>query len=361
MLKSLLSILRAVLTMILTLFVFRQRVPSEKINELRRALFGEARLESSFVALVVGSGLIATFGLLNNSAAIIIGAMIIAPLMRPIRAMAFGILDGNLALLQRSLRSILVGSVITITLAAVVTSFLQITEFGSEVMSRTEPNLLDMGVAVVAGAISAYAKVEEKIGDAVAGTAIAVALAPPLCVVGLGLPSGITDNGWNITQGSLLLFLTNWLGITFACMIVFIMAGYTPANTPRTRRALSVTAGMTLLLMIPLGLSLKQLLQETILTQKIRTILNETETFGGEQVTFDELKVNWRKRIPEVDLSVSSITPPTPRQVRLVEQFLSDEMNQQFHLIVYVIELQEVRPEEDPVGCLCHQTLRGTP
>ncbi|MEO1147555.1 MAG: DUF389 domain-containing protein [Cyanobacteria bacterium J06638_22] len=348
MLKSLLSVLRAILTMILTLFVFRQRVPSEDINELRRELFGEARLESSFVALVVGSGLIATFGLLNNSAAIIIGAMIIAPLMRPIRAMAFGILDGNLALLQRSLRSILVGSVITITLAAVVTSLLQITEFGAEVLSRTEPNLLDMGVAVVAGAISAYAKVEEKIGDAVAGTAIAVALAPPLCVVGLGIPSGITDNGWNITQGSLLLFLTNWLGITLACMIVFIMAGYTPANTPRTRQALSITVGMTLLLMIPLGLSLRQFLQETTLTRKIRTILlNETVTVG-QQVTLDQIEVNWQRRIPEVNLFVSSSTPPTPRQVRLVEEFLSEEMNQRFHVVFYVSELQEVRPEEAP-------------
>jgi uncharacterized hydrophobic protein (TIGR00271 family) len=348
MLKSLLSLSRTILTMILTLFVFRQRVPSEVINELRRELFGEARLESSFIALVVGSGLIATFGLLNNSAAIIIGAMIIAPLMRPIRALAFGILEGDLALLQRSLRAIVVGSGITIALAALVTTSLQVTEFGSEVLSRIEPNLLDMGVAVAAGAISAYAKIEENIGDAVAGTAISVALAPPLCVVGLGLPSGITGQTWSITEGALLLFLTNWLGITLACMIVFIMAGYTPANTPRTRRALSITFGMTLLLMIPLGLSLRQFLQETTLTRKIRNLLlNETVTVG-QQVTLDQIVVNWRTRTPEINLFVSSSNSPTPHQVRLVEDFLSQEMNRRFHLVFYVSELQEIRPEEDP-------------
>ena len=347
MLKPLLSLFRTILTMILTLFFFRQRVPSEVINELRRELFGEARLESSYVALVVGSGLIATFGLLNNSAAIIIGAMIIAPLMRPIRALAFGILEGDLALLQRSLRAILIGSGVTITLASLVTMTLDVTEFGSEVLSRTEPNLLDMGVAVAAGAISAYAKVEEKIGDAVAGTAIAVALAPPLCVVGLGLPAGLFAQTWSITQGSLLLFLTNWLGITLSCMIVFIMAGYTPANTPRTRKALSITFGMTVLLMIPLGLSLRQFLRETTLTRAIRNVLLQTETVG-EQVTLDRLIVDWQQRVPEVNLFVSSSTPPTPNQVHLVEEFLSREMNQRFRLVFYVSELQEVRPEAAP-------------
>jgi len=345
MLKSFLTFLREILTKILTLFFFRQRVPPGEISELRRDLFGEARLESSFVALVVGSGLIATFGLLNNSVAIIIGAMIIAPFMRPIRALSFGILEGDLALFQRSMRSILVGSGLTIALASLVTMSLDVTEFGSEVLSRTQPNLLDLGVAVAAGAISGYAKVEEKVGDAVAGTAIAVALAPPLCVIGLGLPLGFAGTDWGISQGALLLFLTNWVGITLACMIVFIMAGYTPANTPNTRRALSVTFSITLALMLPLGLSLRQFLRETTLTRAIRNLLVRETVTVGQQVTLDRIVVDWQKTVPEVQLFVSSDRPPTPNQVYLVEQFLSDEMNQRFRLVFYVNELREVRPE----------------
>lgn len=338
--------LRQLLMRIITLLFFRERVPASKIHELRRDLFKEARLESSFVVLVVGSGLIATFGLLNNSAAVIIGAMIIAPLMRPIRALAFGILKSELSLVQRSLVSILVGSGLTIGLACMVTMSMEIAEFGSEVLARTEPNLLDLGVAVVAGVISAYSKVEEEIGDAVAGTAIAVALAPPLCVVGLGLSLGLTVNDWSISQGALLLFLTNWVGITLACMIVFALAGYTPVNTPQSRRALSLTFGMTLLLTLPLGLSLRQLLQESTLTRTIRNILVRETVTVGQQVTLDRLVVDWRRLVPEVQLFVSSSVPPTPKQAQLVEDYLSDEMGRRFHLVFYVNELQEVRPED---------------
>lgn len=343
MLKLPFQALRSLLTGFLTLFLFRQRIPASEITELRRDLFGEAKLDSSFIVLLIGSGLIATFGLLSNSAAVIIGAMIIAPLMRPIRAFSFGILEGDLSLMQRSLRAILAGSFLTIGLAWSVSTALSVSELGSEVMARTRPNLLDLGVAITAGAISGYGKVEPKVGDALAGTAIAVALAPPLCVVGLGIPFGFRWDDWSVTQGSLLLFLTNWVGITLACMVVFIVRGYFPASTPRTRRVLGLTLGATGLLMIPLGLSLYTFLQESNLTATIRTILVRQTITVGQQVDLNRLIVDWKRPIPEVQLYVESTTPPTPKQVRLLEEFLFEELGRNFELVFFIAELKEVR------------------
>lgn len=86
-----------------------------------------------------------------------------------------------------------------------------------EVLARSEPTLLDLGIAIAAGGISGYAKVEPKVSSSLAGTAIAVALMPPVCVIGLGL----SQADWSLSLGATLLYLTNLLGITLSCMLVF--------------------------------------------------------------------------------------------------------------------------------------------
>ena len=339
--------IRSILISLLSFFLFRTRVASTEIAELRRDLFGEARLSQDFIVLIICSGLIATFGLLSNSAAVIIGAMIIAPLMLPIRALSFGILEGDLALCQRSLRSIIVGSLLIIGLAWFVTACLGLNEFGSEIMARTRPNLLDLGVALAAGTISAYAKLQPKVGDVLAGTAIAVALAPPLCVVGIGIPFGWQWQDWSLTQGANLLFFTNWVGITLACMIVFILRGYSVAHTAQSRRALGLTFGITGLLMIPLGFSLREFLRDADLTSVIRTILVRQTVTVGQQSELERVEINWDTSLPELQLYVQSSELPTPKQVRLLEDFLAEQLGRQFKIIFYVTERRQVESGDD--------------
>ncbi|MEN9518969.1 MAG: hypothetical protein RLZZ381_1557 [Cyanobacteriota bacterium] len=96
-------------------------------------------------------------------------------------------------------------------------------EFGSEIISRSRPTILDLGIAVAAGGISAFAKVQPKISGSVAGTAIAVALMPPICVIGLGLAQA----NWRVSLGATILYLTNLLGITLSCMLTFLLTGCT--------------------------------------------------------------------------------------------------------------------------------------
>lgn len=160
-----------------------RKVSSENIQKVQVDLLEESTLDRNYIVLIIGSCALAkrlrrrfaTLGLLSNSAAVIIGAMIVAPLMLPIRGLAFGALEGNVLLFRKGLTAIVVGSLTAIFLAWLLGSLVRLPEFGSEVLARSRPTLLDLGIAVAAGAISGFAKVEPKISSTLAGTAMPAA------------------------------------------------------------------------------------------------------------------------------------------------------------------------------------------
>ncbi len=211
-------------------------------------------------------------------------------------------------------------------------------EFGSEILSRSKPTLLDLGIAVAAGGISGFAKVEPKISATVPGTAIAVALMPPICVIGLGLSQADSS----LSLGATLLYLTNLLGITFSCMLTFVITGYTPLN--RARKALGWMLAFTAILLLPLGVSFVELMRQAQLEASLkRALLNQTITF--QRIELVKSDVNWLSEPPQVRLTVRSMGVLTPKQVRLVEEFVEKEMGQQFTLIFQVSQVEEVRRE----------------
>jgi uncharacterized hydrophobic protein (TIGR00271 family) len=132
------------------------KASKEELTQLHESLQQEAQLSQNYVVLIVSSCLIASFGLISNSAAVIIGAMIIAPLMLPLRGVAFAALGGSVELFRNSLISIGVGTGIAVILAWLLGLLIGIPEFGSEVLSRTQPTLVDLGIAVMAGGVSSF-------------------------------------------------------------------------------------------------------------------------------------------------------------------------------------------------------------
>jgi uncharacterized hydrophobic protein (TIGR00271 family) len=316
----------------------RQKVTPQDLNQIQIDLLQESTLDINYLVLILGSCVIATFGLLSNSAAVIIGAMIIAPLMLPIRGLAFGALEGHLLLFRKGLIAIVVGTILAIALAWILGSLVKLPELGSEVLARSKPTLLDLGIAVAAGGISGFAKVQPKVSGTLAGTAIAVALMPPICVVGLGL----SQANWSLSLGAALLYLTNLLGITLSCMLTFLMAGYTPLH--RARKALSWTLALTAILLIPLGISFVELLRQAQLEASLkRALLNRTITF--QRVVLIRSDVNWLSDPPQVRLNVRTNEALTPKQVGLLEEFVEKEMGENFTLIFEVSQTEEVRRE----------------
>jgi uncharacterized hydrophobic protein (TIGR00271 family) len=302
--------------------------------ELSSTLAGEARLGGTFIALTLGSSAIATFGLLENSAAVIIGAMIIAPLLSPIQALAYGILDGSLRDIRASAISLSVGAILAVGIASLLARATGLTILGSEVMSRTRPNLLDLGIAIAAGAVGGFARTRPGISSTVAGTAIAVALMPPLCVVGIGIAAA----DYRISSGALLLFATNLCGITLANTVVFFLSGYA---TRRVRSALFLTVGITALLVIPLTLSLRTLVHQDRLESALRLALTKhTVTFHSASLVSSS--VDWTTVPPAATLLVRGEVPITPHQVSLLETFAFAATGQRFHLIIFEDRLERV-------------------
>ncbi|MFN6483949.1 MULTISPECIES: DUF389 domain-containing protein [unclassified Nostoc] len=317
----------------------RQGSQPEKLQQLQTDLLAESTLDSAYIILIISSCAIATLGLLSNSAAVIIGAMIIAPLMLPIRGLAFGALQADITLFRKGVVAVAVGTVLAIAIALTLGLLVGLPSYGSEILARSRPTLLDLGIAVAAGGISGYAKVETKISASLAGTAIAVALMPPICVIGLGLAQG----NWSLSLGATLLYLTNLLGIALSCMVTFLVAGYT--SMARARQPLIWTMALTAILLIPLGVSFARLVRQAQLETSLRrALLNRTVTFGRLQLL--NSNTNWLTNPPEVRLSVRAREPVTPRQVELLEEFIKQEMGQPFTLIFEVGQVEEIRSSE---------------
>ncbi|MEM7065143.1 MAG: DUF389 domain-containing protein [Cyanobacteria bacterium P01_B01_bin.77] len=310
------------------------RVP---ILKLRASLVDDSQLTLNFLVLLIGSCLIATFGLIINSAAVIIGAMIIAPLMMPLRGFAFAAIEGDRELLRISAVSITMGTLVGIGMSCLAGLFMGIPEFGSEVLARTQPTLIDLVIALVAGAISSYAKIRPELGDALPGTAIAVALMPPLCVVGLTLSQG----QWNYSGGAFLLYFTNLLGISFACTIVYVIAGYTRDDNQFSRSlSWGVSTILILLLVIPLGLSSLQLVRKSRLDYSMRSILNNSALLARQDVELLETRILWQ--VSEIELVVQAAEPITSAEVSVVEQAVASELGQPFRVFFNVVEATRV-------------------
>lgn len=323
-------------------FAPQQRVSLQALLDIETSLLEESSLDRNFLLLTLGSCVIASLGLLSNSAAVIIGAMIIAPLMLPIRGIAFGILDANRQLVRQGAKALGIGTLLAIALAAIIGFSFGLEQYGSEIVARSSPTLLDLGIAIAAGAISGLAKVDSKVSPTLAGTAIAVALMPPLCVVGLWVAEG----RWLEARGALLLYATNLMGITLACMVAFWLAGYAPLQ--RASRPIQFTLALTGLLMVPLGISTTELLRQDRLEVNLRQVLlGGTVTF--QRVYLVNMSTRWGTEIPEVTLSVYTDEPLTPNQVSLLEEYVENRMGRPFRLIFRVSNFVQVTStsEED--------------
>ena len=190
----------------------------------------------SYVVLLALAGLIAAFGLYQDSVASIIGAMIVAPLGGAILAFAGALVTGRSRWLSITFLQVFLGGLMVIGIGALVSWILpDPIVLTPSLEARTAPGLLDLGVALAAGAAGAYVAVARTGSDALPGVAIAVSLVPPLATVGICLDLGRFDDA----AGAMLLFATNFSAIVVVACVVFILFGAAPGREMlRERRRL---------------------------------------------------------------------------------------------------------------------------
>lgn len=266
-------------------YYFRRTLPRidrERRAEVQVQLRNNSHPEFSFFLLVVLSAGIATLGLLTNSPAVIIGAMLVAPLMSPIIGLGLASLAGDTRLLRDAASALLRGAILAIIISTLLTwidirlpfFYFEADNLPGEVLSRIRPSPLDLAIALMGGLAAAFALAMPNISAALPGVAIATALMPPLCTVGIGLATRL----WPVAFGAFLLFVTNAITIAFAATLVFFALGFVPRFRKGNRllpRSLQISALLTVGLLFPLTYYSVQFVQQATQDRLIREIVLE--------------------------------------------------------------------------------------
>ncbi|PZO76746.1 MAG: DUF389 domain-containing protein [Sphingomonas hengshuiensis] len=219
-----------------------------------------------YAFLIVVSAAISLLGLLMPSVAVLIGAMLLSPLMMPIIGLGFGIATVDTREIRRAATALLAGALIAVALSVVCVALSPIQTITSEIAARTRPTLFDLLVALLSAVAGAYALIRGR-GGTVVGVAIAIALMPPLVVVGFG----IATLNWTVFAGSLLLFMTNAITIALTAALVARVYGFgshlSPQHTGWQLVLFVVALG---LLSVPLGTALRQIAFEAVAQRQVR-------------------------------------------------------------------------------------------
>lgn len=331
---------------------------------------------------------VATLGLVLNSPAVIIGAMLISPLMGPILAAGLALATGDLVLGIRAGANLLLSCLAAMLFSIVLVGLLPFKEMTAEIAARTQPNTLDLVVALFSGAIGSIATCKEVKGvvTSIPGVAIAVALMPPLCVVGYGIGVAVSldqAEGQRVARGGGLLFLTNLVAITFMAMLVFLILHFDARELRKHVRAwlrtdpesawirnrfgrflstdrLGVIGGLwgrllmillpLLLILIPLSVSLSQLKREIAQQQadnRVRSAATElwqqhfSRLPGGEARSFlDQLASAERDGQLRLTLRIFDNQPYTEDERREYSRLVAVRLNRPVESVqVQLIEI----------------------
>ncbi len=296
----------------------------------------------NYFVLIVLSCIIATLGLLLNSGAVVIGAMLVAPLMSPIFAFSLGLVLSDVRLLRLSVEAVFKGVALAVIIAAFIGVLSPFKELTGEIMARTQPTLLDLAVALASGMAGAYAVARKDVSAALPGVAIAAALMPPLGTVGLGLALGDA----RVAGGAFLLFAANIAAISLAGVIVFMLLGIRPQiRQPEAQEQISRRLiGFIILLVviaIPLGIIMRGAIQDAAQEQAVREIL--TEYVEAEEGRLVSLEMERRKADLLVVATVHAIQPLDHETVEDLEALLSAHLDHLVQLEMIVLPVVRAR------------------
>ncbi len=261
------------------------------------------KLSTSYLILLIGSSIVCTLGLLLNATAIVIGGMIISPLMWPLMKISLGISYEKRSYVRQALILLLISIVVGVISALIITYLSPVKLVNEEILARTNPTLLDIFVALVAGTVAALALVQPRISESLAGVAIATSLMPPLCVSGIGLALGNLD----IFSGALLLFLANIVSIIFIAVILFYFVGIRRSSQFSIRsKGVAFIAFTLFLTAIPLFIFLRQYSFEVFAYNRVQQTLEEGLTQISPNITLEGVRTETGTRDGEEIISVTA-------------------------------------------------------
>jgi len=303
-----------------------------------------------YFILIFLSCTIATFGLLTDSAAVIIGAMLVAPLMSPILSLSMASISGLSRLFKRSVFAIFEGAGIAILLSGLIAFLSYRLPLGitanipNEVLARTSPSPMDLGIALAGGAAAAYALAHPRLTAALPGVAIATALMPPLCTVGVGLAFANST----IIFGAILLFITNLVAIAFAGIITFAAMGFGPRNA-KSNNKVSRSLSIASILVIVIGLLLAGLAWNTISEARLYTraraiILDSANQYTDVQLV--DMSISTEADVKYIKITLRTTRDLTFTEVSEMQDEIAAQLNSPVALTIISIPMQILTPEQ---------------
>lgn len=242
---------------------------------------------------------IASVGLNVNSTAVIIGAMLISPLMGPIVGAGFALGTYNFQLLKRSMKNLLIATLVSLLVSFIYFSLSPFKETQSELLARTSPNIYDVLIAFFGGLVGVIAITRVKQGNPIPGVAIATALMPPLCTAGYGLAIG----NWSYFIGAFYLYTINCFFICIATFLIIKYLKYEPIELVEKKYERQIRYGITALIIImivPSSYLAYNLLNQKKFTQNIDEFINNEFTHKGYTLIYKKVNYNSSPRTVEL-------------------------------------------------------------
>ncbi|WP_352338198.1 DUF389 domain-containing protein [Psychrobacter sp. 16-MNA-CIBAN-0192] len=297
--------------------------------EVRVSIEANALPSKMYFMMNVLSAIIASYGLIANSAAVVIGAMLVAMMLGPITGVALAIIDYRMPLLRKSLFTVAAGALLVIMVGFIIGLLHQDQPLTAEVLSRTQPTSMDLMIALAGGTAGAYAMVSPHLSVAVVGVAVATALVPPLASSGILFAHGEITLG----LGAALLALTNIIAIQFTNAMVLWFLGFRrlvdddyQSNTYWTFLKRNA---VPLLLLIGLGvyltINLNNSAQQQAFENMVEATINRHFEDKGNVLTNTQFnEANGNQIIRAV---IRGETTPTSYDVQQIEDTISQDLN----------------------------------
>lgn len=315
-----------------------------------------SRPSTDFFVMITLTAGIAALGLLLNSPAVIIGAMLVAPLMTAILGMGLSIVMGDTRFFWISASTTVRGMLLAVITGLLVALVVPGDAVTNEILSRVHPTLLDLGVALVSGVAAAYAISRRDVSAALAGVAIAAALAPPLTTVGIG----VQMRDWTIAGGALLLFLTNMVSIVASGGLMFFLLGFhpDPSRPGRSRilqRGVRSVAVLLLLVTLPLGLLTHQSLQEVRLRENIEaTLQQEIAQETGAQLVSWQMQGEAPDGTLHLDVTIRTLHSLSYQDAKLLQEQIAARLERPVALALSMVPTARLQayipPTPTPTG-----------
>lgn len=301
-------------------------------NEVIKELYTRTDMTGSYVAALVFANLIALLGLLSNSVAVVIGAMLISPLMGPIFTLGLAFALGHLTLARKAARIITISVLVTVLAAAFFTLLSPLKEVTPEILSRTRPNIYDLLVAIFSGAVGAIALCTRKnYLFTTTGVAVATAVIPPLSVVGYG----IGTFQFTMALGGFFLFFTNLVAIVISSDIVFMLLRFRTSmveESPYPLRLRLRVLGVTLaLISIPLITILVIDIRALKFSKRIEQTLKGQLNLNG-QSRLTSFSVNRDDPVIKVLATVNTVKEFDATSEKVIQNALASESNRPIEL-----------------------------